>query len=252
MSKETLAGKTALVTGASRGIGRAIALKLAEQDANIIVNYLNSEAQAVSVVDEINRMKKGKAIDVKGDVSDILSVRNMARIAEDEFGGIDILVNNAGQLLRPQYWKDVTENIWEETLKINLQGPLHCLQTFVPIMERRDGGRIVNITSMYGITGSAFVPAYTAAKAGLINLTLGLAKHLAPKINVNAVAPGNIATEMTTSAGDDFLKQIVSETPLKRLGTPEEVADAVFFFCSPMSSFITGQVLVVDGGLILR
>ncbi|WP_420640511.1 SDR family NAD(P)-dependent oxidoreductase [Candidatus Leptofilum sp.] len=252
MQKEILAGKTALVTGASRGIGKAIALKLAEEGANVVVNYLNSQTQANFIVNEINKMEKGRAIDVKGDVTDILSIRRMARIIDDEFGGIDILVNNAGQLLRPQYWKDVTERVWEQSLKINLQGPLLCIQTFVPMMERRGGGKIVNIASMYGITGSAFVPAYTAAKAGLINLTLGLAKNLAPQINVNAIAPGNIATEMTNSAGDDFLEQIVSETPLKRLGTPEEVADAVLFLSSPMSSFITGHVLVVDGGLLLQ
>ena len=113
------------------------------------------------------------------------------------------------------------------------------------------GGKIVNIASTFGMTGSPFVPAYTASKAALINLTLGLAKHLAPSITVNAVAPGNIDTEMTTNAGEEFVQRIIADTPMKRLGKPEEVADAVYFLCSPLSSFITGHTLVVDGGFIL-
>lgn len=243
--------KVAIITGSSRGIGRAIALELAKDNINVIINYLNSEDKAKKVVDEI-KDNGGNAAAIKADVSNFEEVKRLADKTKDIFGPIDILINNAGEIVRPGDWKIIDDNTWERTINVNLRGVFNCIKMIAPDMINQKSGKIINISSTYGIIGAAPVIAYTAAKAGVINLTLSFAKELAPYITVNAVAPGNINTEMTSSSGEEFMKSTIEATPLKRLGEPEDVAYAVSFLASKKADFITGQVIIVDGGHILR
>lgn len=243
--------RVAIITGSSRGIGKATALQLAKDDINIVINYLKSEKKSKEVVEEIKRMG-GTAIAVKADISKLEEAKELTEKAIEFFGSIDILINNAGEIIRPGDWKSIDDETWERTLDVNLKGAFNCIKVVAPYMIKQNSGKIVNISSTYGIIGAAPVIAYTVAKAGVINLTKAFAKELAPYITVNAVAPGNINTEMTSSAGEEFIKNTIEITPLKRLGEPEDVAYAVAFLTSEKANFITGQVLIVDGGHILK
>lgn len=246
-----LKNKIAIVTGSSRGIGKATAIALAKEGAKVVVNYLKSEDKAKEVVKEIENLGSS-AIAVKTDVANAKDVERLVNETISEFGRIDILVNNAGVIVRPDYYKDLTEESWQRSIDVNLKGVFNCTKAVTPYMLKQKSGKIVNITTTYAEMGSVYVIGYTTAKAGVITLTKAFAKELAPYITVNAIAPGNIDTDMTAGAGEEFIKMTIEQTPLKRLGKPEEVADAVVFLVSPKADFITGVTLVVDGGHSLR
>ena len=240
----------AIITGASRGIGRAAAEYLAREGAAVVVNYLNSEEAANDVVDVITR-NSGRAVAVRGDVSRAADAARIVEQAVASYGGIDILVNNAGLLPRPGDWKNITDEVWQATLDINLKGVFNCIRAAAPHMLQRSHGRIVNVSSTYGIFGAANVVAYMAAKAGVIALTRAFAKELAPNIAVNCVAPGHIRTDLTPKI-PGFVERISDATPLRRLGTADEAAWAIAFLASDRAAFITGEVLALDGGHMLK
>lgn len=245
-----LDGKTAVVTGASRGIGRAIALELAKEGANVVVNYSGSEAKAQEVVEEISKIGS-KAIAVQANVADNDSVQNLMKSALDEFGSIDILVNNAG-ITRDNLLMRMKEDEWDDVINTNLKGVFLCTKAVTRQMMKQRAGRIINIASVVGVMGNAGQANYTAAKAGVIGLTKTSARELASRnILVNAVAPGFITTEMTDALPEDIKEAMLSQIPLAKLGKPENVAKAVVFLASDDAEYITGQVLHVDGGIAM-
>lgn len=237
--------RVALITGGSRGIGRATAERLASAGYSIVVNYLESKKPAEEVVTGLPVSVRGLAI--QADISRRDAVATMAERVTEEFGHLDLLVNNAGQTL-PGDWRTLDAATWDRALQVNLTGVFNCTQAFAPLLARSDQGRIVNIASIYSEIGNGFVSGYAAAKAGIRSLTRMFAKELAPGVLVNAIAPGDIDTEMTRAAGPEFIAGTVERTPLKRLGSPEEIAAIVEFLASAEASFITGQTIVVDGG----
>ncbi len=243
-------GKIALVTGSSRGIGRAIALELARQGADVVVNYLNEEKKALTVVEEIVKIGR-KSIAIKADVGKENEVNEMAKHIFSEFDRIDILVNNAGVLIRPGMWNTISSEDIDRTIETNLKGTMFCIRQFAPKMIENKFGRIINLTSTYALTGSAAILAYTSAKAGIISLTYAMARELGKHgITVNAIAPGNIDTEMTRMAGDAFIQKIINTCPIPRLGKPEEIAEGVTYLVK--SNYVTGTILIVDGGYMLN
>lgn len=245
-----LDGKTAVVTGASRGIGRAIALELAKEGANVVVNYSGSKEKADEVVEEVLKIGK-KAIAVQANVADNESVQNLMKTALDEFGSIDILVNNAG-ITRDNLLMRMKEEEWDEVIQTNLKGVFLCTKAVTRQMMKQRSGRIINIASVVGVTGNAGQANYTAAKAGVIGLTKTTSRELASRnILVNAVAPGFITTEMTDALPEDIKNSMLSQIPLAKLGKPEHVAKAVVFLASDDAEYITGQVLHVDGGIAM-
>ncbi|NLY78462.1 MAG: 3-oxoacyl-[acyl-carrier-protein] reductase [Lysinibacillus sp.] len=245
-----LDGKTAVVTGASRGIGRAIALELAKEGANVVVNYSGSEAKAQEVVEEISKIGS-KAIAVQANVADNDSVQNLMKSALDEFGSIDILVNNAG-ITRDNLLMRMKEDEWDDVINTNLKGVFLCTKAVTRQMMKQRAGRIIKIASVVGVIGNAGQANYTAAKAGVIGLTKTSARELASRnILVNAVAPGFITTEMTDALPEDIKEAMLSQIPLAKLGKPENVAKAVVFLASDDAEYITGQVLHVDGGIAM-
>lgn len=246
-----LQNKVAVVTGASRGIGKAIAISLAREGVAVVVNYLHSEEEAKRVVQDIKALGS-EAISVQADVALLAEVQNLHTQALKEFGSVDILINNAGLLIRPPGWETLNEQDWQRMIDVNLKGVLNCILTFAPHMLDRRRGKIINVASVYGILGSAPVVAYSTAKAGVISLTKSFAKELAPYVTVNAIAPGNIDTDLTKGSGQDVINSAIAATPLKRLGQPDEVASAVVFLASPKADFITGHTLVMDGGYMLK
>ncbi|MED3762521.1 3-oxoacyl-[acyl-carrier-protein] reductase [Ureibacillus terrenus] len=245
-----LEGKTAVVTGASRGIGRAIALELAKEGANVVVNYSGSKEKAEQVVNEILEMGR-KAIAVQANVADNDSVQNLMKKALEEFGSIDILVNNAG-ITRDNLLMRMKEEEWDEVIQTNLKGVFLCTKAVTRQMMKQRSGRIINIASVVGVTGNAGQANYTAAKAGVIGLTKTAARELASRnILVNAIAPGFITTEMTDALPEDVKTSMLSQIPLGKFGKPEQVAKAVVFLASDDAEYITGQVLHVDGGIAM-
>lgn len=246
-----LRNKVAVVTGASKGIGKAIALGLAREGVAVVVNYLHSQREAQQVVQDIKALGS-RAVSVQADVTSLSDVENLLRQSLNEFSTVDVLINNAGVILRPSRWKSLNEEDWQYMLDVNLKGVFNCIRTFAPHMLERKGGKIISIASVYGILGSAPVTAYSAAKAGVISITKSFAKELAPYVTVNAVAPGNIDTDLTRGSGQDIIDSAIATTPLKRLGQPKEVANAVVFLSSSKADFITGHILVIDGGYMLK
>ncbi|WP_408010952.1 3-oxoacyl-[acyl-carrier-protein] reductase [Pseudalkalibacillus sp. A8] len=245
-----LNGKTALVTGASRGIGRAIAIELAKQGASVAVNYSGSEEKARQVVEEIQE-NGGKAFAIQSDVSSMDSVTAMIKEVITTYGSLDILVNNAG-ITRDNLLMRMKEEEWDAVINTNLKGVFNCTKVVTRQMMKQRAGRIINIASIVGVSGNPGQANYVAAKAGVIGLTKTTAKELSSRgITVNAVAPGFIETDMTDalegSVKDEMLKQI----PLARLGRPEDIAAAVRFLASDESSYITGQTIHVDGGMVM-
>lgn len=242
--------KTAVVTGASRGIGRAIAIQLASEGANVVVNYSGSEQKANEVVEEIIALGS-KAIAVQANVADNDSVQNLMKTAIEAFGSIDILVNNAG-ITRDNLLMRMKEDEWDDVLNTNLKGVFLCTKAVTRQMMKQRSGRIINISSIVGVMGNAGQANYVAAKAGVIGLTKTSARELASRnILVNAIAPGFITTEMTDELPEDIKKTMLAQIPLAKLGQPEHIAKAVVFFASDDSEYITGQTLHIDGGLVM-
>ncbi len=245
-----LDGKCALVTGASRGIGRAVALKLASEGAKIALNFAGNEAAADAVRREIEAAG-GQAILVKADVANEAAVQDMVQKTADAFGRIDILVNNAG-ITRDGLLARMKEEDWDAVLSTNLKGVFLTTKAVTKLMMKQRAGRIVNMASVVGLTGNAGQANYSAAKAGVIGFTKTIAKELAGRgITANAVAPGFIDTDMTSVLSDKAKEAALSGIPLGRMGTPEDIADAVLFLVSDRASYITGQVLNVDGGMVM-
>lgn len=243
-----LTGKTALVTGASRGIGRETALILASYGAGVIINYHGSEAAAFETVKLIQE-KGRKAIAIKADVADQTECVDMFRKIKEEFGKLDILVNNAG-ITRDNLAVRMSEKEFDQVIDTNLKGAFFCMQQAALLMMKKRYGRIVNIASVSGIYGNPGQMNYCAAKAGIVGMTKCLAKELASRnITVNAVAPGFVESDMTRVLSDDVKQYALSQIALKRFGNPEEIAEAVAFLASDKASYITGQTILVDGGM---
>jgi len=245
-----LKDKVAVVTGGSRGIGRAIALELAKRGAKVVVNYHAGTGPAEEVVAAI-RVAGGEAVAVKADVSRLEEAQALVKAAGDAFGRLDILVNNAGTT-RDMLLAMMKEADWDVVLATNLKSAFNCSKAALRPMLRQKYGRIVNITSVSGIAGNAGQTNYSASKAGLIGFTKALAKEVGPRnITVNAVAPGFVETDLTRNLPADLKQAAIQVTPLGRWGTCEEIAYAVAFLASDDAAFITGQTLPVDGGMVM-
>ncbi|MFD1171955.1 3-oxoacyl-[acyl-carrier-protein] reductase [Oceanobacillus picturae] len=245
-----LQGKNALVTGASRGIGREIALELARQGANVAVNFSGNEAKAQQVVEEINAIGRN-AIKVQADVANETSVKEMVKEVIGEFGTLDILVNNAG-VTRDNLLMRMKEEEFDQVINTNLKGVFVCTKAVTRQMMKQKAGQIINVSSIVGVSGNPGQANYVAAKAGVIGLTKTTAKELASRnIRVNAVAPGFISTDMTDALTDEQQAGMLDMIPLGKLGKPEEVAKVVRFLASEDASYITGQTIHIDGGMVM-
>jgi 3-oxoacyl-[acyl-carrier protein] reductase len=277
-----LDGKAAMVTGGSRGIGQAIALKLAEEGADVAVNYQSRKDQAADVIDFINKTDRLDDLDELIKMIDIMDTADQAKEVREmiesmgrrailcqanvgkmdevnkmrdkavaEFGKIDILVNNAG-IVKDKSFVRMTSEMWDDVISVNLTGTFNCTKAVIDGMLERQYGRIVNISSVIGRMGNRGQANYAASKAGIIGLTQTLAKEFADKgITVNAVAPGFIGTDMLRSVPANIMEKILAQIPMGRLGKPEEIASAVTYLVSPEAGYITGQVIDVNGGLYI-
>jgi 3-oxoacyl-(acyl-carrier-protein) reductase len=245
-----LKGRTALVTGASRGIGRAIALALADEGADVAINYVSNEPAAVDVAEHISKMGR-RAVLARADVSDYPDTFRMAQDVLRQFEHLDILVNNAGVTSDKTFVK-MDHAAWRKVLAINLDGVFNCTKVFIDQMLARSYGRVVNITSVIGQIGNFGQANYAASKAGVAAFTKSLAKELAGKgVTVNALAPGFIETEMVGAIPDGVRNRLLAQIPLKRFGTSEEVGRAVVYLVSPDGDYITGAELSINGGLLM-
>ena len=245
-----LDGKIALVTGASRGIGRAIAIELAKEGATVAINYAGNKTAAEEVQNIITDMG-GKAMIIQADVSDENSAMNMVEEVIKEFGGIDILVNNAG-ITRDGLFIRMKEDDWNAVINTNLTGIFNCTKVAAKYMMKKRSGKIINMSSVSGIMGNAGQTNYAAAKAGVIGFTKSLAREMASRgITVNAVAPGFIATDMTAAMPEKAQEHVLASIPLGKMGEPKDIANAVLFLASDKASYITGQVIHVDGGMVM-
>ncbi|MDM5232199.1 3-oxoacyl-[acyl-carrier-protein] reductase [Lysinibacillus pakistanensis] len=245
-----LEGKVAVVTGASRGIGRAIALKLADEGAKVVVNYSGSQAKAEEVVARIQE-NGGEAIAVQASVSQTEEVTALMDTAVKTFGSLDILVNNAG-ITRDNLLMRMKEDEWDDVLNTNLKGVFLCTKAVTRQMMKQRAGRIINISSIVGVAGNAGQANYVAAKAGVIGLTKTTAKELASRnILVNAIAPGFIETEMTDQLPEELKQGMLTQIPLAKLGQPADIAKAVAFLASDDANYMTGQTLHIDGGMVM-
>lgn len=245
-----LEGKVAFVTGGSRGIGKAIALSLAEAGADVAINYAGNVAAAEEVAAEIKKMGR-RALILQGDVSKTEIAAEMMDAVVAEFGHCDILVNNAG-ITRDGLLMRMKEEDWDAVLNTNLKGVYNCTKAAIKYMMKQKSGKIVNISSVVGVMGNAGQANYAAAKAGCIGFTKSVAKEVASRgITVNAVAPGFIATDMTNVLPEKVVEEMAAGIPLKRAGQPVDVAKAVLFLVSDDAAYITGQTLHVDGGMVM-
>ena len=242
--------RSALVTGASRGIGRAVAAVLAREGWAVCVNYLERRDAAESLVREL-RAQGRAAMAFQADIADRKAADACVRAASEELGPVELLVNNAG-ISRQGLFQDLDDAAWDRLLAVNLTGPRNAVLAVLPHMLSEQRGCVVNISSMWGLRGASCEAAYAATKAGVIGLTRSLALELAPSgIRVNCVAPGCVETDMVRVLGEDTRRMLAEETPLGRLGRPEDVAEAVAFLASEKAAFITGQVLAADGGFVV-
>lgn len=248
-----LEGKSALVTGSSSGIGRGIAIRFAREGANVAVNYSKSKDSAEETMREIDKTGV-KSLEVRADVSQTDQVDRMVSQTVRELGKLDILVNNAGIFIEKSL-EDTTDEIWDAVLGTNLKGAFLCARRCVPEMSKTGKGKIINTASMDGLIAEPNIPAYAVSKAGVIGLTTSLALDLASKkINVNAIAPGQIQTPMISEwlKNPELVRGLISKTPLGRLGQPEDVAATAAFLAADESDFITGAVILVDGGWTIQ
>lgn len=242
--------KSALVTGASRGIGRSIALQLAEEGYNVAVNYAGSKEKAEAVVEEI----KAKGVDsfaIQANVADADEVKAMIKEVVSQFGSLDVLVNNAG-ITRDNLLMRMKEQEWDDVIDTNLKGVFNCIQKATPQMLRQRSGAIINLSSVVGAVGNPGQANYVATKAGVIGLTKSAARELASRgINVNAVAPGFIVSDMTDALSDELKEQMLTQIPLARFGQDTDIANTVAFLASDKAKYITGQTIHVNGGMYM-
>lgn len=243
-----LEGKTAVITGAARGIGKAIALKFASEGANIAFTDLNLDENAKNTESEVAAL----GVKVKGYASNAASFEDTRKVVKeivDDFGGIDVLVNNAG-ITRDGLMMRMTEEQWDMVININLKSAFNFVHEVAPVMMRQRSGSIINMSSVVGVSGNAGQSNYSASKAGMIGLAKSMAKEIGSRnIRVNAIAPGFIITDMTGALSDEVRKQWAEQIPLKRGGTPEDVANTALFLASDLSSYVSGQVINVCGGM---
>lgn len=245
-----LKGKCAVITGASRGIGKSIAIKFAKEGANIVINYRNNEEEALKVKKELEDLGS-KILVVKADISELKQAENLIKEAKKEFGRVDILVNNAG-ITKDNLIIRMKEEDFDNVIRINLKGAFNCLKAVTPIMLKQKCGKIVNMSSVVGVVGNPGQVNYCASKAGLIGMTKSLAKEIGSRnITVNAIAPGFIDTDMTKVLSEEQKKNILSQVPLNRFGNVEDIANLALFLASENSNYITGQVIHVDGGMAM-
>lgn len=243
-----LEGKTALVTGASRGIGKATAIFLAQNGCNVIINYVHEQKKAKDVADEIVQMGQG-ALVIQADVSKIKDIERLRAQIMKHFGGIDILVNNAGIHQHLKSW-EMTPKDWKRIIEVNLTGVFLCCRVFLPDFIKKRNGRIINISSVIAHKGTNHECHYAASKSGILGLTRSLALELAPyNITVNAIAPGYIDTDMTSFSTEKERLDTLGVIPLGRIGTPDEIAAAICFLASDFAGYITGETLNINGGL---
>lgn len=245
-----LKGKSAIITGASRGIGKAIAIKFAKEGSNIVINYRNNEEEALKVKEELEQLGV-KTLIVKADISDLKQAENLIKQAKKEFGQVDILINNAG-ITKDNLIIRMKESEFDQVIKINLKGAFNCLKAVTPIMLKQRSGKIVNMSSVVGVIGNPGQVNYCASKAGLIGMTKSLAREIGVRgINVNAIAPGFIDTDMTRVLTEEQKKNILSQIPLNKFGNIEDIANTALFLASENSNYITGQVIHIDGGMAM-
>jgi 3-oxoacyl-[acyl-carrier protein] reductase len=247
-----LSDKVALITGSTRGIGKAIALELANHGAKIVINDILSEENIIKIVDEIIKNTNTNAIGIRCNITLYDEVENMVKEAINNFGKIDILVNNAG-IVCDSLLIRMKEEDWDKVINVNLKGTFNCSKAVAKYMvKQKMGGKIVNISSIIGLVGNIGQANYAASKAGIIGFTKSLAKELAIRnINVNAIAPGFIETDMTKKLSEKVREDFQQQIPLKRLGTVKDVAKVVYFLVSDSANYITGQVINVDGGIVM-
>ncbi len=244
-------GKVALITGSARGIGKAIALELANHGANIVINDILPKNEIEKTLEEIKQISD-KALGIRADITVFNEVENMVKEIVNKFGKIDILVNNAG-ITRDSFLIRMKEEDWDAVIRINLKGTFNCSKAVAKYMMRqKSNDKIVNISSVIGLVGNIGQTNYAASKAGIIGLTKSMAKELALRnINVNAIAPGFIETDMTIKLPEKVIEDLQRQIPLKRLGIVEDVAKTVYFLVSDAANYITGQVINVDGGMVM-
>jgi 3-oxoacyl-[acyl-carrier protein] reductase len=242
--------QTVLVTGASRGIGRAAAELFASAGYNVALNYLHSESEALALAAQLAQKGHG-VLACRADVSDAMQAKELVKRTIDRFGRIDVLVNNAG-IAQQKLFTDLTEDDWDAMMNVNLKSVFLCCREVLPHMIGRKSGSIVNVSSIWGIAGASCEAHYSAAKAAVIGLTKALAKELGPSnIRVNCVAPGVIKTDMISCLSPADIHALQDDTPMMRLGTAEDVAQAIFFLASDKAGFITGQVVSPNGGMVI-
>ena len=245
-----LTGKVALITGASRGIGREVAIEMAKAGADIVINYIGDVTLAEEVQGQIQALGR-KAVIIEADVSNTKAVEGLFEKAVAEFSRIDILVNNAG-ITRDNLLARMKEEDWDAVMSVNLKSMFNCSKSALKYMMKQRYGRIINISSVVGVMGNAGQATYAAAKAGALGLTKSIAKEVASRnITVNAVAPGFIDTEMTANLPEKVKEEMLAGVPIKRLGLPLDIANAIIFLASDNASYITGQTLHIDGGMIM-
>ncbi len=241
--------KTVLITGASRGIGASLAENFAAQSYNVVINYNSSKDEAMELLKKI-RSFGGSAIALKANVSDFAEAKYLVEKSEEEFGSIDVLVNNAG-IASQKMFTDITEKDWKLMFDVNVHGMFNCTHHAVKNMIKKHSGKIINISSMWGLTGSACEVHYSASKAAVIGFTKALAKELGTSgVQVNCVAPGLIDTAMNSGFSENDIKKLIEETPCSRIGTVQDVSNVVLFLASSESDFITGEVINVNGGFL--
>lgn len=241
---------TVLITGASRGIGSAIAKSLAKENYNIVINFRENEIEAKKVFDEIKEYNSNVLM-IKADIRKTEDVENMFLEIEKNFGNVDILINNAG-ISSVKFFQDITEEEWEDMFNVNVHGAYRCIKRAIPSMISNRYGKIIGISSIWGVTGGSLEAHYSATKGAIISMNKALAKELGYSgITVNTVAPGGIDTDMLKNISKENLEEYCSEFPLQRLGKPEEIASVVKFLVSKDSSYITGQVINVNGGAFI-